>query len=131
MTKKIIIVALIPSLFIYLTGCYSMHDISKEDLKTAPSSKLWVMTNNGDSYLFRDNAYRIQRDTLIGEITNENRTLTLKAIPLADIASLQTETINGGNTFLAVLGSVVVITGIVLLIYAAIITSDVNDLTHH
>jgi hypothetical protein len=108
-----------------------MHDITIEDLKTSPSSKLWVMTNNGDSYLFRDNAYRIQRDTLIGEITNENRTLTLKAISLEDIASLQTETLNGGNTFLAVLGGVVVITGIVLLIYAAIITSDVNDLTHH
>jgi hypothetical protein len=108
-----------------------MHDITIEDLKTSPSSKLWVMTNNGDSYLFRDNAYRIQRDTLIGEITNENRTLTLKAISLEDIASLQTETLNGGNTFWAVLGGVVVITGIVLLIYAAIITSDVNDLTHH
>ena len=131
MTKKIMVVVLIPSLFIYLTGCYSMHDITTEDLKTAPSSKLWVMTNNGDSYLFRDNAYRIQRDTLIGEITNENRTLTLKAISLEDIASLQTETLNGGNTFLAVLGGVVVIIGIVLLIYAAIITSDVNDLTHH
>jgi hypothetical protein len=131
MTKKIITVVLIPSLFIYLTGCYSMHDISIEDIKTAPSSKLWVMTNNGDSYLFRDNAYRIQRDTLIGEITNENRTLTLKTIPLEDIASLQTETINRGNTFLAVLGGVVVITGIVLLIYGALITSTIDDAVHH
>ena len=114
MTKKIIIVVLIPSLFIYLTGCYSMYDLSKENLKTAPNTKLWVMTNNGDSYLFRE--YRIKQDTLLGEISNENRTLILKTIPLKDITALQTEKLNGGHTVLAVLGIALVLVFIGVLI---------------
>jgi hypothetical protein len=131
MTKKIIVAVLIPSLLVFLTGCYSMGNISKEDLKTKPTSKLWVLTNSGDSYLFREYDYRIQRDTLFGQITNENKTITLKTIPLEDIASLQSETINGGTTFLAVLGVIAGVGLIVALIYGALITSALENAVHH
>jgi hypothetical protein len=116
MTKKIVIMALIPSLLIYLTGCYSMYDISKEDLKTSPNSKIRVMTINGDSYTFRDNSYYIQQDTLYGNIFDKNQTLIQKTIPLKDINALQTEKLNGGFTAMVAICSAVAIVLIGILI---------------
>ena len=119
MTKKIIIMVLLPSLFIYLTGCYSMYDVQKEDIKTTSHPKIQVLTNNGDSYLFQEYAYLIKGDTLYGKIFNENQASVKMNIPLKDIASIQTEKINGVTTVLTVLGVAVVLVGIVVLIVQA------------
>jgi hypothetical protein len=129
MTIKIIIMVLIPSLCLYLTGCYSMHYIPKEDLKNSSYSKLWVLTNNGDSYLFKDNAYLLKNDTLYGRISNKNQPSFKMNIPLKDISSMQTEKINGGYTFLAVLGVFVIVAGIAFLIKGMEVSSTVNEIT--
>jgi hypothetical protein len=57
--------------------------------------------------------------------------VTRKTIPLKDIVSMQTETINAGNTFWAVLGSTVVLTAIAFLILGSIFISDVNEVVHN
>jgi hypothetical protein len=128
MTKKVMIMVLIPSLFIYLAGCYSMYDISKDDLKKEPTSKLWVITLKGDSYLFLDNSYNINQDTLIGRVFIENQSLIKKTIPLNDISTLKTEKINGENTALVVLGTAVVLAGVGILIVGAAFGSAINSI---
>lgn len=105
MTKKIILIALIPALFIYLTGCFSMYDISQEDLKPSSNSKLWVMTGKGDSYLFQENSYKIRKDSLFGISSGDNQPLMKKTIPLNDVYALQIEKLNGINSALTVLGA--------------------------
>lgn len=118
MTKKIIIAFLIPSLFIYLTGCYSMYDIPKEELKTFPNSKLRVITHN-ESYLFQKNSYSIEDDTLFGTIFYKKQPSIQKIIPVKDISTLQMEKFNSGNYFLFVIGIAVVSWGIVELVLGA------------
>jgi hypothetical protein len=120
MIKKIIITILIPSLLLCLTGCYSMTDISKESLKTLyPYSKLKVITNNNNSYLFPDNSYFIEQDTLYGKLSFESLPSIQKIIPLKDISAVQIEQINGGNTLLFVIGVSVIIYGFVSLLQGA------------
>jgi hypothetical protein len=130
MTKKIIIMVLLPSIFLYLTGCYSMYDIPKEESKTLYTSKLWVLTNNGDSYLFQDHTYIIRKDTLFGKINYENQPSINISIPLKNISSMQTEKINGGSTVLAVLGGVVILAGVAVLLGGLFFGSLVSGSVH-
>jgi hypothetical protein len=130
MVKEIIIVVLIPSLLSMLTGCYTMTSISKEDIKKTPTTKLWVMTNEGDSYMFADNSYQIRNDTLMGRPSNGNQFGVRKTIPLDDISMMQTEKINGGSTALVVIGVIAGVAVLAAIIAGSLFLSDVHDVTH-
>lgn len=100
-----------------------MYDLPKEELKTKSYSKLWVMTTNGDSYLFQDNSYHIRQDTLFGKSFNENKVLKPKTIPLKDIYAMQTERLNGGATVMLVLGTAVMIGVVGILLFVSAFNS--------
>jgi hypothetical protein len=116
MTKRLIASFLLPLLFIYLTGCYSMYEFPKEDLnKQVQDSDLHVMTNDGKSFLFRAYTFHIKYDTLYGNLVNklnQNQTPTEIKIPLKDISTWKTEKINVVNTTILILVFVVVIAAI-------------------
>jgi len=104
--KQLFIALLVPWFLFYLTGCYSMYDITKEDLTPKNyDSDLHIITNTGGSYLFKANNYRVRNDTLFSftnKIIGDSGTTTLTKIPLKDISALQTEKINTGSTVILI-----------------------------
>jgi hypothetical protein len=65
--KKLISLVLIISLLSYLTGCYSMKEVTKEDFHTDNErGKLKLITKENEIYEFEEGAYFIISDTLCG-----------------------------------------------------------------
>jgi hypothetical protein len=65
--KKLISLVLIISLLPYLTGCYSMKEVTKEDFHSDNErGKLSLITNEKKTYEFEEGAYFIISDTLCG-----------------------------------------------------------------
>jgi len=64
--KKYIISVLIPSLLIYLTGCYSMQEVTKEEFSPKPDyPNLKILTEERE-LTFKEGDYIFQNDSIIG-----------------------------------------------------------------
>ena len=65
--KKLISLVLIITLLPYLTGCYSMKEVTKEDFHSDNErGKLKFITKENEIYKFEEGAYFIISDTLYG-----------------------------------------------------------------
>ena len=96
--KKLISIALIISLSSYLTGCYSMKGVTKEDLQSdSQREKLDLITKDNETYIFEEGAYFIESDTLIGsglKISSEDTTSFDGEIPLKNFKEINIKKVN-------------------------------------
>lgn len=65
--KKYITLILIPSLLLYLSGCYSMQKVTKDEfLKASDYPELYVKTKDYE-YTFEEGNYIFKNDTIYGK----------------------------------------------------------------
>jgi hypothetical protein len=117
--KKYFISILIPCLLIYLTGCYSMEIVSKEELiQTSDKPKLLVKTNEKE-ITFNQGDYLVKNDTIYGQ--GDCRTINSieepfdSSLGLADVNEIQMEEFKTGETIALASIVIVVIAGFLAL----------------
>jgi hypothetical protein len=123
MRKKCIISVLITTLLIQLYGCYSMQDISKDEIAgLKDGGDLIVHTKDSTIYFFEESNYYISKDSLYGKgyvKFNEKadfKVETENTIALTNIESVQKDEINPVTTSLLVIGSILFAAGAGILI---------------
>lgn len=130
--KKIISAMLIPSLIFYLSGCYSMAQINKEDFITKnEKGKIVILTKDLKTYLFKAWTYQIQSDTLYGfgyELNGSDNKIPYKGkIAIDNIISVNMERIDVGTTVLLSIG---ILIGIALLLGTIVLIQAGNELSN-
>lgn len=121
--KKYIASALIPALFIQLCGCYSMKEISKDEMAGLnEGGDLILHTKNSTIYFFEKSNYNISNDTLYGKgyakftDASDFKIVNEGAVTLKDIERIQQDELNLVTTSLLVGGILLlVIAGIVII----------------
>ena len=97
--KKLISLVLIISLLSYLTGCYSMKEVTKEDFHTDNErGKLNLTTKEKKTYVFEEGAYFIISDTLYGsgqKMSPEDTTSFDGKIALNDMEEIHMSKLDG------------------------------------
>jgi hypothetical protein len=126
MRKKYIASVLITALLIQLYGCYSIQDISKDELAGfRGESDLIVQTRDSTIYFFEESNYHISNDTLYGKgyvKVNEDsdfKVATEGSIALTNIESIEQEEVNPVTTSLLVIGSILFAAGVGFIILFA------------
>ena len=123
MKNKYIASVLIPALLIQLYGCYSMQDISKDELAgLKEGDDLIVQTKDSTIYFFEETNYHISNDSLYGKgyakfsDLPDFKILNKSAISLTSIKTIQQEDLNLITTGLLIGGILAgVIAGILIL----------------
>ena len=123
MKNKYIASVLIPALLIQLYGCYSMQDISKDELAgLKEGDDLIVQTKDSTIYFFEETNYHISNDSLYGKgyakfsDVPDFKILNKSAIALISIKTIQQEDLNLITTGLLIGGILAgVIAGILIL----------------
>lgn len=123
MRKKYIASVLVPALFIQLCGCYSMKEISKDEMAGLnEGGDLILHTKNSTIYFFEKSNYNISNDTLSGKgyakliDASDFKIVNEGAVALKDIERIQQDELNLVTTSLVVGGILLaVIAGIVIL----------------
>jgi len=131
MRKKYIVSVLIPSLLIQLCGCYSMREISKDEIAgLKDGGDLIVYTKDSTIYSFEESNYHISNDSLYGKAyvkfsdDSDFKVEIEKSIALTDIESIQQDELNPVTTSLLVVGIVLLAVGVGVLIYVLIAISE-------
>ena len=131
MRKKYIASVLITALLIQLYGCYSIQDISKDELAGfRGESDLIVQTRDSTIYFFEESNYHISNDTLYGKgyvKVNEDsdfKVATEGSIALTNIESIEQEEVNPVTTSLLVIGSILFAAGVAIIILFATMDWD-------
>ena len=123
MRKKYIASVLVPALFIQLCGCYSMKEISKDEIvELKEEGDLTIYAKDSTIYFFEKSNYNISNDTLYGKgyakfsDASDFKIVNESAVALTDIERIQRDELNLVTTSLVVGGILlVVIAGIVIL----------------
>ena len=123
MRKKYIASVLIPALLIQLYGCYSMQDVSKDELAgLKDGGDLIVITKDSTIYFFEESNYHISNDSLYGRgyakfsDAPEFKLINKGAVALTNIKTIQQDELNLVTTGFLIGGIlVVVIAGILIL----------------
>ena len=108
--KKYISSVLISCMLIQLYGCYSMQEISKEEMIQQVDKsdiKIWTKEN---IYTFEDSAYTLQNDSIIGhgkiEMTEGNNSDTISTldakIALSEVLKIEAYKYNLAHTLIVV-----------------------------
>ena len=120
MHKKYIVVVLIPSLLIHLCGCYSMREISKDEIAgLKDGGDLIVFTKDSTIYSFKESNYHISNDSLYGKgyvkFTEDSdfKVVIENTIALTNIESVQQDELNPVTTTLLIFGSILVVVVVV------------------
>lgn len=121
MRKKYIITVLIPALLIQLCGCYSMQEISKDELTgLKEGGDLIVYTKDATIYSFESSNYHVSNDSLYGKgyvKFNEDsdfKATIEKSIALTNIESVQQDEMNASGTTWLIVGGILLIDIVVL-----------------
>ena len=116
--KKPISLILTFSLLSYLTGCYSMNQVTEDEFKTDSKGKeIRVLTNDIELYQFADD-FKIESDTLIGSgvrIVGEKETPYTGKIPLNKISSFEIKRVDGSKTAMLILSIAYTVAGMALI----------------
>ena len=125
MCKKYIVFVLIPALLIQLYGCYSMQDISKDELTgLTDEGDIIVYTKDATIYFFEESNYHISNDSLyvkgyVKSSAYASKIEIEKSIALTNIESIQQNEINPVTTSLLVIGSILFAAGVGIIILFA------------
>jgi hypothetical protein len=121
MRKKYIVSVLIPALLIQLYGCYSMQDISKDDIAGLNNGgDLIVQTKDSTIYFFEESNYHISNDSLYGKgyvKFNEDSDFNVpieKSISLTNIEFAQQDEMNPSGTTWLIIGGILFVDILVL-----------------
>ena len=121
MRKKYIVSVLISTLLIQLYGCYSMQDISKDELAGLKNGgDLIVHTKDSTIYSFKESNYHISNDSLYGNgyvKFNEDadfKVQTESSIGLSNIETAQQNEMNASGTTWLIVGGILFIDIVVL-----------------
>ena len=127
MCKKYIVLVLIPLLLIHLCGCYSLREISKDEMVgLKEGGDLIVYTKDSTIYSFKESNYHISNDSLYGKgyvKFNDNSGFKVaieNTIALKNIKAIERDELNPVTTTLLIIGSVILTVGGVLFIAFAI-----------
>ena len=117
--KTFLVLLLILSLFFYLTGCYSVSEMSKDEFKEKnKKGSATITTKNNETYQFEKGWYHIDSDTLYGtgaKMHGEYKVPFSDKIAIDDISEFKAETPDGVKTFTLIIG---VAAAALLVIYA-------------
>jgi hypothetical protein len=99
--KRYIAAVLIPYLLLYLSGCYSMQKVTKDEfLRASNYPKLYVKTEDKE-YTFKEKSYSVTNDTILGRglyilnIKPENDFKTFEgSIGVKEVEKITTENFN-------------------------------------
>jgi len=123
MCKKYIVSVLISALLIQLYGCYSMKEISNDELAgLKDGGDLIVYTKDSTIYSFEESNFHISNDSLYGKgyvkfsDDSDFKVEIEKSVALTNIESIQQDELNAVNTTLLVIGSVLLAVGVGVLI---------------
>src|SRR3989339_1793814 len=123
MRKKYIVSVLIPSLLIQLYGCYSMKEISKDEIvELKEEGDLTIYAKDSTIYFFEESNYRISNDSLYGKryvrYTEDSdfETVFDDSIALTNIKTIQRDELNPVTTALLITGSIFLAVGVGVLI---------------
>ena len=104
--KKYITAVLIPCLLLYLSGCYSMQEVTKEEFSPAPDyPELYVKTKDYE-YTFEEGNYIFKNDTIYGK--GELKLLVNPYVPfegtisINDVEKIEMDKITSDTTDLVV-----------------------------
>jgi hypothetical protein len=127
MHKKYIVSVLIPTLLIQLYGCYSMQDISKDELAgLKDGGDLIVHTKDSTIYFFEESNYHISNDSLYGKgyikfsEDSNFKVATESTIALSNITTVEQDEVNPVTTSLLVIGSALAAVGVAVLTWIII-----------
>jgi len=127
MCKKYIVLVLIPLLLIHLCGCYSLREISKDEMVgLKEGGDLIVYTKDSTIYSFKESNYHISNDSLYGKgyvKFNDNSGFKVaieNTIALKNIKAIERDELNPVTTTLLIIGSVILVVGGVFFIAFAI-----------
>ena len=122
MRKKYIVSVLIPSLLIQLCSCYSMKEISKDEIaELKEEGNLTIYAKDSTIYFFEESNYRISNDSLYGKgyvrYTEDSdfETVFDDSIALVNIEKVQQDELNAVNTTLLIIGGTLLSVLIVVL----------------
>jgi len=123
MHKKYIVSVLIPVLLIQLCGCFSIKEISKDEMiELKDGDDLIVYTKDSTIYSFKESNYHISNDTLYGKgyiKSSEDSDFNAEiesVIALTNIETIQQDELNPFTTTLLVIGIILVAVGVGALI---------------
>ena len=126
MSKKYIVFVLIIALLIQLYGCYSMQEISKDEMTGfKEGGDLIVYTKDANIYFFEESNYHISNDSLYvkGYVKSSDYASKVeieKSIALSNIESIEQDEVNPVTTSLLVIGSILLTAFVgVIVVYAA------------
>ena len=126
MHKKYIVCVLIPALLIQFCGCYSMREISKDEMmELKGSGDLVIYTKDSTIYSFEEHNYHISNDTLYGKgyvKFNEDSDFKVeieKSIALKNIEKVQKDELNPTNTTWLIIGGMLLTVAVGFLMAAA------------
>lgn len=132
MQNRHIVSVLIPALLIHISGCYSMKEISRNDLvELKGEGDIFILTKDSTSYSIKENCYNISNDTIHcwnGSVKKfkdsgfKNSSNIL--IKISSIERVNHYEIKPASTTILVLGSIALIVGIIYVIKVMI---DLNN----
>jgi hypothetical protein len=131
MHKKYIASVLISALLIQLYGCYSMQDITKDEMAgLKDGGDLIVHTQDSKIYFFEESNYHISNDSLYGKgyVKSDyyaSKVATEGTIALTNIESIQQDKFNLVTT-LSIIGGTLLVVGVGFLIFVYIPLSEMN-----
>ncbi len=106
--KKLFILFLISTVFLYFSGCYSVREMTKAEFKEKnKKGSATIVTKNMETYQFEKGWYHIESDTLYGngaKLKGEYKVPFSGKIPLDDIDVFKVEAPNGFRTLTLILG---------------------------
>ena len=124
MRKKYIVFVLIPSLLIQLYGCYSMQEISKDDMaEFKEGGDLIVSTKDSTIYFFEESNYHISTDSIYGKGYSkfsdapDFKIVNKGAVALTNIKTIQQEDLNLTTTGLLIVGILAVVIALLLILF--------------
>ncbi len=133
MRKKYIVFVLIPGLLIQLSGCYSMQDISKDEMAGfKDGGDLIVRTKDSTIYFFEESNYHISADSLYGSgyakfsDVPDFKILNKSAIALKSIKTIQQEDLNLITTGLLIGGILAVVIAVLLILFPSSNTETIT-----
>jgi hypothetical protein len=124
MHKKNIHFVLIPALLIQLCGCYSMQDISKDEMSGLKlGGDLIVHSRDSTIYFFEQSNYQISNDSLYGKgyVKYPNaydfKAVNKSTVALANIETMQQDELNQVKTWLLIGGISLAVIVVIVLVF--------------
>lgn len=132
MKRKYIIIIIIPSLILHLAGCYSMQNITKEELsKEKEKGDIEVYTKSGSIYSYEKSKYYISNDSIYGtgyvkfSADADYKVEVQNTLPMDNVKKIQQSELNYANTWLTIGAGAVLLA---VTIYTIILFNELSNI---